>query len=209
MTEKTQSPKRRRPKQSRSQETFETILKAAAELFGEKGYDNVTTHAVAERASISVGGLYRYFADKEAILVEVYRREMDALRQHILEEFRAVDLEEEEIRALVRKAMKMAFNAYKRRAPLLRVLVEQSRKMDELMRLRRRQEREIHDAVGVILDMVSGVTLKDKKMGAYLITLFLESLIDDNVLYEKTPEEFDEHRVLDGAVDFLFRYVRG
>lgn len=44
------------------------ILKAAAELFQETGFHAATTHAVAERAGISVGLIYQYFGNKEDLL---------------------------------------------------------------------------------------------------------------------------------------------
>jgi AcrR family transcriptional regulator len=50
--------------------------------FAEVGYENATTNAIAERAGISIGSLYRYFPDKDAVLralAERYRAEMLAL----------------------------------------------------------------------------------------------------------------------------------
>lgn len=44
------------------------ILKAAAELFQETGFHAATTHAVADRAGISVGLIYQYFGNKEDLL---------------------------------------------------------------------------------------------------------------------------------------------
>lgn len=44
------------------------ILRAAAELFQETGFHAATTHAVAERAGISVGLIYQYFGNKEDLL---------------------------------------------------------------------------------------------------------------------------------------------
>lgn len=44
------------------------ILRAAAALFQEAGFHSVTTHAVAERAGISVGLIYQYFGNKEEVL---------------------------------------------------------------------------------------------------------------------------------------------
>jgi len=56
------------PQQSRSQQRVDSILDTAAELFTEVGYETATTNAIAERAGISIGTLYRYFSDKDAIL---------------------------------------------------------------------------------------------------------------------------------------------
>lgn len=56
------------PKQTRSQQRVNLILDTAADLFIEVGYEAMTTNAIAERADISIGSLYRYFPDKDAIL---------------------------------------------------------------------------------------------------------------------------------------------
>jgi AcrR family transcriptional regulator len=61
-------PMRHRPQQTRSQERVDLILDTAAELVAEEGYEMLTTNAIAERAGISIGSLYRYFPDKDAIL---------------------------------------------------------------------------------------------------------------------------------------------
>jgi AcrR family transcriptional regulator len=75
------------PRQSRSQQTVDHILNTAAVLFVEVGYDNTTTNAVAERAGISIGALYRYFPDKDALLkslAERYYRQQHQLSENIL-----------------------------------------------------------------------------------------------------------------------------
>lgn len=56
------------PQQSRSQQRVDLILNTAADLFAEVGYETATTTAIAERAGISIGSLYRYFSDKSTIL---------------------------------------------------------------------------------------------------------------------------------------------
>ncbi|MEM9087999.1 MAG: TetR/AcrR family transcriptional regulator [Cyanobacteria bacterium P01_F01_bin.53] len=65
---------RRVPQQQRSQERVEQILKAAADVFWESGYDAATTHAIARRAKTAVGTLYRFFPNKLAIFHELEKR---------------------------------------------------------------------------------------------------------------------------------------
>lgn len=70
---------RRSPVQERSQRRVRAILDAAAELLAEVGYEHVTTSAIANRAGISVGSLYQFFANKEAVmqgLAELYLEEL-------------------------------------------------------------------------------------------------------------------------------------
>lgn len=60
---------RKLPKQARSQTTVEAILEAAAQIFERHGYAAGTTNRIAERAGVSIGSLYQYFPNKDAILV--------------------------------------------------------------------------------------------------------------------------------------------
>ncbi|NJM23883.1 MAG: TetR/AcrR family transcriptional regulator [Richelia sp. SM1_7_0] len=58
---------RRLPQQSRSQQRVAKILTAAAQVFGEVGYEAASTTMIAAKAKTSVGSLYRFFPDKAAI----------------------------------------------------------------------------------------------------------------------------------------------
>lgn len=53
------------------------MLEAAAQLFAERGYDATTTNAVADRAGVSIGTLYQYFADKDGLLLGLLDRHLD------------------------------------------------------------------------------------------------------------------------------------
>jgi AcrR family transcriptional regulator len=55
----------RKPREKRINE----ITQAAIEVFLEKGYENTTMEAIAQKAGISKGGLYHYFPSKEMVLV--------------------------------------------------------------------------------------------------------------------------------------------
>lgn len=65
---------RKQPHQARSQTTVEAIVEAAAQLIGRKGLDGFNTNAVAERAGVSIGSLYQYFPNKDAIMATLIRR---------------------------------------------------------------------------------------------------------------------------------------
>ena len=67
---------RRRPRQARAQVTYDSILEAAIQILECSGADALNTNAVAERAGVSIGTLYQYFPDKDAILLAVARREL-------------------------------------------------------------------------------------------------------------------------------------
>jgi AcrR family transcriptional regulator len=79
---KTTLSPRKSPRQARSQATVGAILDAAARVLIERGYAATNTNLVAERAGVSVGSLYQYFPNKEALITalhERHSRQMDAV----------------------------------------------------------------------------------------------------------------------------------
>jgi len=78
---------RRRPVQERSLATVEAILQAAAQVFERHGYAAGTTNRIAERAGVSIGTLYQYFPNKDAILVALVHQHLaestGALQPHL------------------------------------------------------------------------------------------------------------------------------
>lgn len=65
---------RRVPQQARGRARVEQILDITEHLLAERGYDALTTNAVAAEAGISVGALYHFFPNKVAILEALIAR---------------------------------------------------------------------------------------------------------------------------------------
>jgi AcrR family transcriptional regulator len=76
------------PQQERSSRRLAGFLEAAAELFVEIGYEAATMTAIAERSGSSIGALYNYFPDKQAIaltLLNQYAQELEAHWKPLME----------------------------------------------------------------------------------------------------------------------------
>ena len=72
---------RRQPQQKRSKERVENILKAAAEVFLEMGYETATTHDIASRAQTSVGSIYQFFPDKLSLFHALEIRHLERVQE--------------------------------------------------------------------------------------------------------------------------------
>jgi AcrR family transcriptional regulator len=81
-TRRTPAQSRRTPRQARSRATIEYLLEAAAQVFGDRGYA-ATTNEIAARAGVSIGTLYQYFADKDALLLALAERHLDDARRQL------------------------------------------------------------------------------------------------------------------------------
>lgn len=74
---------RKQPRQERSSKVVDRILDAALILTREQGTKTPTTLAIAQRAGLSVGSVYQYFPNKEAILLDLARRWLAAFPEVI------------------------------------------------------------------------------------------------------------------------------
>jgi AcrR family transcriptional regulator len=59
---------------SKSEQTRSLILETALELFSERGYEETTMRAIAERAGVALGNTYYYFRSKEHLIQGFYGR---------------------------------------------------------------------------------------------------------------------------------------
>jgi TetR/AcrR family fatty acid metabolism transcriptional regulator len=64
------------PADSRKREKYLAIIDAALEAFAEYGYHNCQVAKIARQAGIADGTIYLYFANKEDVLVSVFREKM-------------------------------------------------------------------------------------------------------------------------------------
>ncbi|MBL4867331.1 MAG: TetR/AcrR family transcriptional regulator [Pseudomonadales bacterium] len=69
--------KRRNPKQQRSKETVNRILRALNRIIESDGYPYATTAKIAKEAKLGIATLYGYFDDKEDILISLLNSQAD------------------------------------------------------------------------------------------------------------------------------------
>ncbi|MFE5158669.1 TetR family transcriptional regulator [Streptomyces sp. NPDC056697] len=84
-------PLRRQPVQRRSAERLGRILDACAELLDEISYEELSTRAVAERANVPIGSVYRFFSNKRAMAEALAHRNLDEYAARITRRLAASD----------------------------------------------------------------------------------------------------------------------
>src|SRR5580692_12875747 len=80
---------RKAPGQARSKETVNIILEASARILESEGLRGFNTNSAAAKAGVSVGSLYQYFPNKDAILLALIERFEDAAQEAINEALRS------------------------------------------------------------------------------------------------------------------------
>jgi AcrR family transcriptional regulator len=78
------------------------ILRTAARLFQQRGYDATSMNDVAAALKLSKGGLYHHFQSKDEILYEIMNHAMEITQDRVLNPVRGIADPEERLRALIR-----------------------------------------------------------------------------------------------------------
>ncbi|MEV0175933.1 TetR/AcrR family transcriptional regulator [Streptomyces sp. NPDC050803] len=76
---------RRAPVQRRSAERLTRILDACAELLDEVGYEDLSTRAVAQRAGVPIGSVYRFFGNKRQMADALAQRNLESYAERVTE----------------------------------------------------------------------------------------------------------------------------
>lgn len=100
---------RKKGRQQRARVTQEAIIEAVARFLESDQAYNLTTNRIAEIAGVSIGSLYQYFPNKEAILVALIRRERSALLADVKLVAQCGDSPKVKIEMLVEAGLKHQF----------------------------------------------------------------------------------------------------
>ncbi|RZQ65957.1 TetR/AcrR family transcriptional regulator [Amycolatopsis suaedae] len=195
---------RKQPRQVRAELTRRRILDAAAHVFTEYGYAAGTTNRIAERARISIGSLYQYFPNKDAILLELLNQHLEdgrvalATRQQG-EQARSLD---EVLRVFVRAQVEN----HQHDPRLLRLMMQQVPNAPALMDRIARYERENFDYFRDLFRRHPEVRVTDLDTATRLVLSAMHFFVHPLVA---EPEPVDPARLENEIVAMLTRYLKG
>lgn len=111
---------RRTPQRAGSEATVEAIFGAAARILKTVGRAGFNTNRVAEIAGISIGTLYGYFPNKQAILLAMARRELQSTRDRVA----AAIVDATSTQHPARRAIRALIDVYRDGGPVRQILME-------------------------------------------------------------------------------------
>jgi AcrR family transcriptional regulator len=194
---------RRKPRQVRAELTRERILNAAAHVFAEHGYAAGTTNRIAEHARISIGSLYQYFPNKDAILAELLVRHID---RGTWTQADQLDLSPGTLEATVRALVRDAIDNHRDDPQLLRIMIEEAPLSQELLDT---IDRHGKLRVGQVRDLLArhpDVHVRHLDTAAELIVFTVE--INTHKLMAD-PRDLPVETFESELVDMVTRYLRG
>ena len=86
------------------------ILRTAARLFQQRGYDATSMNDVAAALKLSKGGLYHHFQGKDEILFHIMSHAMDITEEKVINAVRGISDPEERLRTLIRLHLRVVLS---------------------------------------------------------------------------------------------------
>ncbi|MEU4834923.1 TetR/AcrR family transcriptional regulator [Streptosporangium sp. NPDC023615] len=193
---------RKQPRQTRAELTRQRILTAAAHVFAEHGYASGTTNRIAERARISIGSLYQYYPNKDAILVELLVAHLDAGMTAV--ERRQSEELPDSLEGIIRVFVRAAIENHLDDPQLLRVMVEQAPRSGALLERITRYERARVAYMRDLLDRHPETRVGDTHTAARIAVSTVELAVHQLIA---SPDPVDLSRLEDELTAMLTRYL--
>jgi AcrR family transcriptional regulator len=194
---------RKTPGQLRAIETRQRLLDAAARVFSEHGYAAGTTNRIAEAAGHSIGSLYQYFPNKDAILAELVTAHARSGLAIVEERLTAGPLPGS-LDGKIRFFVAAAIDNHRDDPALHRVLFEEAPRPPGLLALLHDAEDRAVLAASELLRAEPLVRVPDIPLAARMTVTTIESVVH-RFLGRTPPADLD--RLEDELVAMLFRYL--
>ncbi|MGN6106254.1 MAG: TetR/AcrR family transcriptional regulator [Kofleriaceae bacterium] len=194
---------RKRPRQQRSRATVETVLEATARVLVRRGFDGLTTNAVAETAGISIGSLYQYFPNKEALVAALIEKHLEDMSAAVLSELTRVAALP--MAQAVRAVIELTIQAHAIEPELHQVLTEQVPRIGRLARIRELETICHRMVAGILAARREELAIRDPDLAAFVIVASLEAVIHRAALI--SSDLLRDPRLVDEACTLVTRYL--
>jgi AcrR family transcriptional regulator len=197
---------RKSASQKRSQATVQTLLDATARVLTRQGYDRASTNRIAATAGVSVGSLYQYFPNKEALvaaLVARHNQEMLELLRDALEKVASLDLA-----AAMRELVRATVDAHLVDPALHRIFAEQVPRMGQLAEIEALQRETFLLIRAYLEERRSEIAVRDLDSATSICVTAVEALTHEFVIDKPDAPCRDRDRFVEEVTRLIVGYLR-
>lgn len=202
---KVRKPSEKQPQQARSRVTVEAILEATIRIFESEGPDAATTSRIAEVAGVSVGTLYQYFSNRDAIIDALQDREFERSTKLLggLLGTRGNVADQDVARAVVEKLLE----SYRAAPALHRVLAVEGLRVTPTERVQAFDMRAIA-TIRAFLSLGGGaVRRRNVDAAAFVVYQAVRATMLAYLLEQ--PAGLDDQALVEELTDLVVRYLVG
>ncbi len=197
---------RKSASQKRSRATVETLLDATARVLAREGYDRASTNWIAATAGVSVGSLYQYFPNKEALvaaLVARHNREMLQLLRDAL-----IQVASRDLATAMRELVRATVDAHLVDPALHRVFAEQVPRMGQLAKIEALQRETFLLIRAYLEERRHDISVRDLDSATAICVTTVEALTHEFVIHKPDALDGDRDRFIDEVTRLVVGYLR-
>ena len=205
MSARVRTTPRKEAVQDRSKQTVDAIMRATARILVKEGYEHATTNHISEAAGVSIGSLYQYFPNKEAIVAALLDRHITDMNRLLIEA--AAHVVTWPLEKAVRHIIEAMIDAHRVDPQLHKVFVEQLPRFGRLDRIHQIEEQGLA-LVRTYLELRQDeIGVKDLDMASFVVVHAVESLTHAAVVLH--PEILESDRLIEETTAMIVRYLKG
>jgi AcrR family transcriptional regulator len=156
---------RKSPQQGRSRGLVESVVTAATRVLVKQGYEGATTNRVAEVAGVSIGSLYQYFPNKDALVGAVIDK---AIERHVGRiEAAIAKVRDRPLDDALRVLIAAAYDLHFENLALFREIFVRAPQVDRLQNILRAR-RHVAALLTTVLDS-RGIRLRDPELAIFVL----------------------------------------
>jgi AcrR family transcriptional regulator len=197
---------RKSASQKRSQVTVEALLDATARVLTREGYDRASTNRIAATAGVSVGSLYQYFPNKEALvaaLVARHNREMLQLLRDALKQVASLDLA-----SAMRELVRATVDAHLVDPALHRIFAEQVPRMGQLAKIEALQRETFLLVRTYLEERRNEISVVDLDSATSICVTTVEALTHEFVINKSDVLDGDRDRFIEEVTRLIMGYLQ-
>jgi TetR/AcrR family transcriptional regulator, cholesterol catabolism regulator len=178
------------------------ILRTAARLFQQRGYDATSMNDVASALKLSKGGLYHHFQSKDEILFEIMNHAMDITEERVLAPARKILDPEERLRTLIRLHIEVVLSPRDRE---ITVMLHENHPLPPALRKRinTRKKDYVHFVENLIADVQRSRPAKSN-VSARAAAFALLGMINWIYQWYKPEGDLQAHNLVPQFTDLVF-----
>lgn len=204
-TKRASTSARKAPKQARSQATVTAILDAAIRIFDKENPALATTTRIAEVAGVSIGTLYQYFSDRDAIVDALQDREF-ARAMSMMQRVLALANAGNAPRLVARTVVEGLMELYAAAPGLHRLLVIEGLRVAPAERVHAFDMQVIAVIRSYLRASKTRIRRSNLDAAAFVIYQSVRAVMLARLL-EAPPELDDDDTLVDEVTDLVLRYL--
>ena len=195
------------PRQARSEETLQRVLRATEHLLGRMHFEDITIGQILELSDVSAGSFYARFRSKEDVLPHLYAAYSEKLKPRMAAAIAPANWEGKKLAARIREMLHLVVAGYREERGLLRAvaLLARSRPKQVAKSALRERDDQYRAMAALLLACAGEIRHPEPARAVQTGLLFALAACRDKILFAEAPHPASVTLTDDQLADELAR----